>query len=337
MIRMMLSLQKVRRTCSMMAGLASLLAVMAAAVTALPTQAAEPWPSAPLKIVVPYTAGGPTDTLSRRLGQHLALRLRQQVLVENRPGAAGGVGSSFVAKSPPDGYTILFGTIGTHAINPHLYKSITYDSLKDFAPITPIVEYVLVLIVDAKSPIRSMADLVAMARKDPQAVTFGSSGVGASNHMIGEILAMRAQATMRHIPYKGDSQALTDLVGGRLTFLMTSLPLALTNEKAGRVRVIATSGRARHPDTPTVPTFAETVPGVDFVGWFGFFAAAGTPKPIVERLASEITAVMAMPEMKASLVGLDLASSSPDAFAQRIRSDYAAWAEIVKRTGVKLD
>ena len=326
----------IRENCLSVIGVAVISCALAA-VAATPAQGGEPWPSQTVKIVVPYTAGGPTDILSRNIGQHLSRRLGQQVIVDNRPGAAGGVGSSVVAKSAPDGYTILFGTSGTHAINPHLYRSIPYDSLKDFAPITPIVEYGLVLIVDANSPIKSTADLLAMARKDPKAVTFGSSGVGASNHMIGEILALRSQTKMTHIPYKGDSQALTDLLGGRITYLMTSLPLALQNERAGRVRVIATSGRARHADTPNVPTFSESVPGVDFVGWFGFLAPAGTPRAAVDRLATDIAAVMVMPEMKSSLVGLDIATSTPEAFAQRIRADYAAWADIVKRTGIQLD
>lgn len=299
--------------------------------------AAETWPTKPIRIIVPFSAGGPTDTLSRAIGQRLGDRVGQPVIVDNRAGAAGGIGSTAVAKSPADGYTILFGTVGTHAINPHLYRAITYDSLKDFAPITTIVEYSLVLIVNANSPIKSMADLVATAKANPKAVTFGSSGVGASNHMIGEILSQRSGGKMTHVPYKGDSLALADVFGGQITFLMTSLPLALANEKAGRVRVIATSGRSRHPATPNVPTFSETVPGVDFVGWFGFLAPAGTPRDVVERLASEIKAVMNMPDMKPFLVGLDIATSTPDEFSQRIRSDYAAWADIVKRAGVRLE
>lgn len=314
-----------------------LVAGMALASLAASAALAQGWPARPVKLVVPYAAGGPTDVMSRAVGNHLGETLGQQILVDNRAGAAGGIGSAFVAKSAPDGYTLLFGATPTMAINPHLYRSIGYDALRDFAPISTIADYLFVLVVNPALPARSIAELVALAKAKPGSISYGSSGYGSANHMESEILALLSGAPMTHVPYKGDGPALTDVIGGQISFMMTSPPAALQAHRAGKVRALANTGRTRHADMADIPTIGETVPGFEFLGWWGYLAPAGTPPEIINRLAAELKRIMALPAMKAQLVGLDPVTSSPDELAQRMRREFAQWADIVKKTGVKLD
>ena len=303
----------------------------------IPGAFAQAWPAKPIKLVVPYAAGGPTDVMSRAVGGHLTELLGQQILVDNRAGAAGGIGTAYVAKSAPDGYTLLFGATPTLAINPHLYSNIPYDALKDFAPISTIADYIFVLVANPALQAKSMADLIVLAKVKPGTISYGSSGYGSANHMESEILALMTGTRMVHVPYKGDAPALADVIGGQISFLMTSPPSALQNHRAGRVRALATTGRMRHADMPDLPTIAETVPGFEFQGWWGYLAPAGAPPEIINRLAAELRKIMALPVMKAQLVGLDPVTSTPDELAQRMRREFAHWADIVKKTGVHLD
>lgn len=296
------------------------------------------WPSKPVQIIVPYSAGGPTDIIARAVWDQLNKRYSSQsFLVENRGGAAGSIGTAFVKRAAPDGYTFLLGTTSTHSINPHLYKNLEYDSLADFRPVSTLIDYPLALLVAADSPFKSLDDIIMQAKTDPGSVSFGSSGYGASNHMLSEQIAKAADVEFRHIPYKGDSDALIDVAQGRVTFLLTTFPLAKPNVESGLVRIIALSADRRREDAPEIPAIAETVPGVSFLGWFGVLAPAKVPEEIVQTLASEIREIMRGDEIKPLLLGLDASPTTPELFKARIEDESAAWGKIVDELGIDLE
>jgi tripartite-type tricarboxylate transporter receptor subunit TctC len=297
--------------------------------------AAQSWPSKPIKWVVPFAPGGLADNVSRAAAQRLSERLGQPVIVENRAGANGGIGAAYVAKAAPDGYTILTGSTGTHAINPHLYGNLPYDALKDFAPISGLADYELCLVVPASSPNRTLAALLAQAKTKPGGLSYGSSGPGSSNHMVSEMLGVLSNTKFVHIPYKGDGPALIDLMGGQLDFMFTPISSGLQYEKVNRVRIIATTGAKRSPGTPNAPVAIDTVPGMEFAGWNGVFAPAGTPREIVARISQELILVLGRPDMKVVFDGLDNAASTPEAFAARLKRDFVLWEEVVRKSGAK--
>ncbi len=304
---------------------------------------AQPYPSKPIRYIVPFPPGGPTDTFSRALTAQLAEALGQPVVVENVPGAAAAIGMDRLAKSPADGYTIGLATTGSHAINPHLYSKIPYNALKDFTPLSLAVAYVNVLVVNPAVPAQSVAELIAYAKANPGKVNFGSAGNGSSNHLSGELLKSLTGAPMQHVPYKGSAPALTDVVSGQLTFMFDILVTSLPQSRSGRVRALAVTSAKRSPFAPDIPTMAESgVPGYAEAGsdlWFGIVAPAGLPKPVVEKLNGELIRVLRSPAMRERISGqyFDVWTSSPAEFQKVIESDYAKWGKIVRASGARVD
>jgi tripartite-type tricarboxylate transporter receptor subunit TctC len=304
---------------------------------------AQPYPSRPLRWIVPFPPGGPTDTFSRAAAQKLSELLKQPVIVENRAGAGAAIGMEALAKSAPDGYTIGLSTTGSHAINPHLYAKLAYDPIKDFAPITLAISYVNVLVVNPALPIHTGADLVAYAKANPGKVTFGSAGNGSSNHLFGELLKSLTGAPMQHVPYKGSAQALTDVIGGNLTFMFDILNVSGPQIRAGRVRGIAVASAKRTPYFPELPTLSESgIQGFEEAGadlWFGIMAPAGTPKAIVAKLNEALITGLRSPDMRERIraQSLDLWTSTPEQFAAVLKSDLARWGKVVKASGARID
>ncbi len=326
-----------------------ILSLAAAAALAGPTLGTahaqtEVWPSRPIKWIVPFPPGGPTDTFSRAVAQQLSAALGQPVVVENRGGAGGGVGMAALAKSAPDGYTIGLSTTGTHAINPALYGSrIGYDPIKDFTPLTLAVSYVNMLVINANHPAKTVKELVDYAKANPDKVSFGSAGNGSSNHLSGEVLKMVTDAPMQHVPYKGSALALNDVLGGQITFMFDILNVAIPQSRGGRVRALAVTSSKRSPFAPDVPTMEEAgVPGYSAAGsdlWFGIMAPAGLPKPVADKLQSALVTVLRSPEMRQITRGqfFEPYTSSSDEFMKVIRDDGAKWARIVKQSGARVD
>ena len=322
--------------------------LQAAAAGALLTLAggavAQAWPAKPIRWIVPYPPGGPTDTLSRAIAQQLAESLGQPVVIENRAGAGGGVGMDALAKSVPDGYTVGLSSTGTHAINPALYGAkIPYDALKDFTPLTLAVSYVNILVINPGHAAKNVRELIEFAKANPGKVSFGSAGNGSSNHLSGEVLKTLSGAPMQHIPYKGSAPALTDVMAGNITFMFDIFNTALPQVHAGRVRALAVSSARRSPFAPDVPTMEEAgVPGYSGAGsdlWMGIMGPKGIPKPIVAKLNAELIKVMRSPAMRERLRAqfLDPWTASPEEFAAVIKSDFAKWGKIVKDSGARVD
>lgn len=300
--------------------------------------AAEAYPSKPIRFVVPAAAGGPTEIVTRLLAERMTQSMGVSFIVEAKPGAGGNIGADAVAKSAPDGYTILMGTIGTNAINQTLYKSMPFQPLKDFTAVTQVVSYPLVVVVNPKLPIYSVADLIAYARANPGKLNRASGGSGTSMHMSGELFNEMAGVQMQHIPYKGSLPALTDVIGGQADLAFDSLVIAQPLIKAGKLRAIAVTGPKRSPAAPDIPTVAETVPGYAMTSWIGVFAPAGTPRPIVDRLQQEIARALADPRVREQLVSqaADPVASKPDDFARFTADETEKWAPVVKASGASV-
>ena len=322
-----------------LAAIASL-AMMSFATPAL----AQDFPNKPLRWIVPFPPGGPTDSFSRPVAQKLSEIIGQPVIVENVPGAGASIGMDRVAKSAPDGYTIGLATTGTHSINPHLYgKRLPHDTSRDFTPLTLAVRYVNVLVVNPKLPINTVGELVAYAKANPGKVTFGSAGNGSSNHLSGEALKMVSGAPMQHVPYRGSAPALADVIAGNITFMWDIPITAIPAANAGRVRVIAISSEKRSPFYPSVPTVAESgLKGFTEVGsdlWFGIVGPAGIPKPVAQKLNESLVRAIRSPEIRErmSAVGFEPLTSTSEEFARVIRTDRDRWGPIVKGSGAIVD
>jgi tripartite-type tricarboxylate transporter receptor subunit TctC len=304
-----------------------------------PAALAQDYPSKPVKLIVPYLAGGAADIFGRIMAQKLSEALHKNFLVENRPGANGGIGTEVVAKSAPDGYTLLATASGPIVVNPSLYTSVPYDVLKDFAPVAQGVVYQYVMVVIKSSPVHSLADLVAMAKASPGAVSYGSTGIGGGNHLAGELLGLMTGAKMTHVPYKGSAGALTDLLGGHLTFMFDTVITSVPHIQTGELRAFAVSSRKRASSLPDVPTLDEMgLKGFDISQWQGILAPAATPKPIVARLNAEIVKALAQPDVRERLVtqgGNEIVTGSPDDFAALIRSDLDTYAKLIKAAGIQ--
>ena len=317
----------------------SLIAACLCAAHAGQTPAQEKYPSKPIRFVVPFPPGGGTDILSRIVTNKLTERLGWQIVVDNKPGAGGNIGLDTVAKAPADGYTLVMGQTSNLAINPTLYSKLPYDSLKDFAPITLVSSVPLAIVVAAKSPYNSLASLIAAAKAKPDQIVFASPGSGTVSHLAGEMLQSAAGVKFIHVPYKGASQAIPDLVGGRVAFYMSSLETAMPQIKGGNIRAVALTSAKRSPALPDVPTVAESgYKGFEATTWFGVLAPAKTPNAVVARLNDEITNVLSLPDVKEKMVdgGGDI-KTGPAAFAALLKSDLAKWAAIVKQSGAKVD
>ncbi|MBA4790433.1 MAG: tripartite tricarboxylate transporter substrate binding protein [Rhizobiales bacterium] len=317
------------------------LLVLAALSLAVPMAGAraETYPSRPVKLVVPYPAGGTTDIIARLIATQLSEKLGQPFVVDNRAGASGAIGTSAVAKSAPDGYTLLMGTANTHGINSALQKTLPYDALKDFAPITVVASTPNVLVVNPSLPAQNLPELIALAKKEPGKLNYGSTSAGGSPHMSAELLKMMTGINISHVPYKGAAPMLTDLVGGHIPIGFDNLPSAMPFIESGKLRAIAVTTAKRWPGAPNIPTIAETVPGYEVSGWFGILAPAGTPPAIVDLIQKTVAEAVAKPEVRKQLeaVGAEPVANTPAAFAKQIEADVARWKTVADTTGVKLD
>ena len=328
---------------SLTAALAATLAVPFAAASALrapDAHAQTPFPARPARLVVPFPPGGSLDNVGRLLAQKLSEAWGQQVVVENRPGAGGNVGADAVAKSPPDGYTVVMGALSTHAVNPSLYPSMPYDAVRDFAPLSLVAVTPNVLIVNAASPIASVRDLVALAKANPGKVNVGSGSNGSAGHLAGELFKVDTGTDIAHIPYKGGAPALQALIAGDTQFMFDNLANAMAQVKGGRVRAIAVTTAQRSKLAPELPTMAESgMPGFDISTWFGLLAPAGTPPDVVARWNAGIVAALNAPDVREKMIaqGADPSPTTPAEFAAFIAKERDKYARIVKMSGAKVD
>lgn len=312
----------------------------AGSLVALPAAAQGSFPSKPITIVVPFSAGGTTDILARVVGDALKDELGQPVVIDNRAGAGGNIGGALAAKAPADGYTLFMGTVGTHAINAALYKKMPFDHLADFAPLTRVAMVPNLLVAHPSRPYKNVKELIAYAKSNPGKVTFGSSGNGSSIHLSGELFKTMTKVDMIHVPYKGSAPAVTDLIGGQIDIMFDNMPSAIQHVRSGRLKPIAVTTAKRSPELPDVPTIAEAgVPGYEATSWFGMFAPAKTPAPIVAQLNAALVKVLGNPDVKKKLAeqGAEPYAEKPEQFAEFIKQETAKWGRVVKASGASVD
>jgi len=315
--------------------LISLLLVGALAATA----GAQAFPNKPVKVIVPSAPGDGSDILARAIGQKLTERWGQPVLVENRPGAGGAVGTEAAARSAADGYTVIMGNAGSHAINQALYPKLSYDVVRDFAPITLVASAPNVFVVNPSVPAKTVAEFIALAKKEPGKYSFASGGTGSSAHLNGEMLKAFAGIDMIHVPYKGASPAVADLIGGQVQLMIGNLPPILPHIKSGKVRALGVSTLKRFAATPDLPPVADTVQGYESLAWFGLFAPAATPSDIVAKWHTDVVAVLALPEIRERVaqLGFEVVGNTPEAYAALVKNDIAKWQRVVKASGAKAE
>jgi len=300
---------------------------------------AQTWPTRPIKLVVPFAAGGTTSILARAMADKLSPLLGQPVIVDNRPGAGGNVGMDAVAKSEPDGYTLLMGPIGL-AINPALYSKMSFDPLKDLAPIGLYAGVPNLLVVHPSVPAQSLKDLIALFKANPGKYNYASNGNGTSSHLAAEMLKSSAGVDIVHIPYKGGAPAMADLLAGQVTMLFDQMPAVMPQVKGGKVRALGVSSAQRSAAAPDVPSLAEAgLPGFDMTVWFGLLAPARTPPAVLQRVNTEMSKVLQDPEFRSFLAGLGVSplGGSPEAFAAFIQTETQRWAQVVKASGARID
>ena len=298
------------------------------------------YPSKSIRFIIPFTPGGSADIFARPIAQKMSESMGQQVVVENRPGAGGVLGSEVAAKAPPDGYTMMMGLTANVAVNPTLYKKLSYDPLRDFAPVTLIAAAPYVLLVPTSLPAHNVKELIALARSKPGELAYVSLGSGSMGHLSGEMLASMAGVKLLHVPYKTLGQAIPDLISGQVQLLFLGIASAQGQMKSGKLRAIAVSGAKRSPVMPQLPTVAESgVKGFDLTGWYGAFVPAGTPQDIIARLHKEIVRALALPDVRERLSGegAELVGNSPKEFDQFVRNELVKWAKVVKLSGAKAD
>jgi len=300
---------------------------------------AQPYPSKPVRIIVAFPPGGGTDIVARAISPRLSEALGQQVVVENRAGAAGVVGTEVAAKSPPDGYTLFMGTLGNLSVNPLLYHNLPFDVGRDFAPLMQVVAVTFMLYVHPSVPVKTVKDLIALAKPRPGQINYASSGAGGAPHLAAELFNSMAGVKMVHIPYKGSALSFTDVMGGQVPLTFDSLTQGLPYVNSGRLRAVATLGPKRTPVLPEVPTVGETLPGYEVVNWFGLVVPAATPHEIVARLHAEILKILRMPEVHDRLVSLgsDPVGSTPDEFGAFMKSETAKWARVIKEANIRAE
>lgn len=300
--------------------------------------AAQNYPNRPVRFVVPFAPGGSTDTLARSLALKMGESMGQQVVVDNRSGGNGNIGTDIVAQAPPDGHTIVLGYIANLAIGPHLYAKLPFDPIKSFAPITLLAESPNILVAHPSLPVKTLKELIAYAKSNPAKLNFGSASVASVGHLTGVMLNQMAGIDLQHVPYKGSGQAVVDVVGGQIQLMFSGMSSVMPHIKANRLRPIAVTGEKRSPAAPDVPTIAESgFPGFSATAWYGVLAPANTPRPIVTRLNTEILKALAFPDVKQRLesVGFELIGSTPERLAEYLRTELRKWEKVVKASGAK--
>jgi tripartite-type tricarboxylate transporter receptor subunit TctC len=313
-------------------------ALAAAMMALLPlTAAAQAWPTKPVKIVVPFAAGGATDVVARLLGQKLTEAWGQAVVVEDRAGAGGNIGADVVAKSPADGYTLLMTSGSIVTANPYMYRDMPFDPAKDLVPITNVATGPQVIAVNTNVPARDLKEFIAYAKAHPGIVNFGSAGVGTQTHLAAENFAYSAGVDMIHVPYKGESAALTDLIGGQIQLVTPNLGAAIAFIQQGKIKALAVTSRERVANLPEVPAASESLPGFENSGWFGLMAPAGTPKEVIDKIQRDSAKILLSDEFKAKLAqqGMVPVGNSPSDFAAAIREESARWEKVIRQRGLK--
>ena len=309
--------------------------LMAAALTH-----AQSFPVKPVRVITPFTAGSAIDTLARVVGQKLGDTWGQQVVIDNRIGANGIIGTEAAAKAPADGYTVYLGNISTLAVNPHLYLKLPYDALRDFAPVTLAATIPVVLVVHPSLPVKSVRELIPLAKAHPGQLNYASGGTGSAQHLPMEMLRVETGINIVHVPYKGLGPAFSDVLGGQVPMMFTGVSNVVPYMKTGRLRVLAIGSPKRSATLPDVPTVAEAgVPGFDFDSWTGYLVPVGTPRELIVKLHADITRTLVAPEVRDKLVtlGFDLVGSTPEAFATLIRNDIARFGKLIKAAGIKAE
>jgi len=297
---------------------------------------AQPYPSKPVRVIVPFSPGGVADSSARVVSERLGARLGQSLVVENRPGAAGNIGTAAVAASAPDGYTLLLGFDGTMVINPHVYAKLPFDTLRDFAPVSKLGDATLILVAHPSVPAKDLRQLLALKTN----FSYGTAGTGSTPHLAGELLAQRTGIALTHVPYKGGGQAMADVVGGQIPLVYTAIATAQQFVKSGKLKGLGVSAARRSNALPDVPTFVESgVEGFVVDSWVGILAPAKTPRPIVERLQKEIAAVLKEPEIREryATLGIEPVGNAPEQYMEQIRADLARWQQVVRQANIKIE
>ena len=298
---------------------------------------AQSWPAKPVRMIVPYAAGGTTDVLARIMSERLGHALGQPFVIEYRPGAGGTIGAEAAAKSAPDGYTIVMGAPGSHSTAASLYAKLGFDPVKDFAPIVHVANVPNSVVVHPSMPVKSVPELIAHAKVRPGEVAFGSAGTGATTHLTGELFALETGTKLTHVPYKGSSQAMVDLLGGQIPMMFENLPGAAPQVRAGKLRLLAVTSAKRSPAFPDTPAVSETIPGFEVVAWFALFAPAGTPAAIVQRMNAESDRILQQADVREKIAqaGSEPVGGTPEAFARFLADDIAKWRRVIPAAGIK--
>jgi tripartite-type tricarboxylate transporter receptor subunit TctC len=297
---------------------------------------AQAWPVKPIRIVAPFAPGGVADSSARVVSERLGARLGQSVLVENRPGASGNIGTAAVAGAPPDGYTLLLGFDGTMVVNPHVYANLPFDTLRDFAPVTKLGDATLIFVAHPSVPAKDLRELLSLKSN----FSYGTAGTGSTPHLAGELLAQRTGIALTHVPYKGGGQAMGDVVGGQIPLVFTAIATAQQFVRSGRLKGLAVSSAKRSSSLPEVPTFIESgLEGFVVDSWVGILAPAKTPRPVIERLHKEIAAVLGEPEIREryATLGIEPVGNTPEQYTRQIRADLARWEKVVRQAGIRIE
>ena len=300
---------------------------------------AQEYPVKPVRIIVPYAPGGVTDNSVRAIVEKLGARLGQQVNVDNRPGAGGNLGTQLAAQAAPDGYTLLLGFDGNFCVSPHTFKSLPFDPIRDFAPVTKLGDATIILVAHPSVQANNLPELIALSKQKPGTLSFGSAGNGQTSHVVGELLNFETGLDMLHVPYKGGGPALADLIGGQIPLVMSYIAGAAPYVKQGRAKAIGVASAKRDPAMPDVPTFLEMGTKVDATSWVGILAPAKTPRAILDRLQREIAAVLQEPDVRTryAALGMNPVGNYPDEFGAQIRADFAKWEPVVKRAQIRAE
>jgi tripartite-type tricarboxylate transporter receptor subunit TctC len=317
-----------------------LFAALPALLLALAGPARADFPERVIRLIVPFAPGGVTDTSGRLIAEGLSKRLGQQVIVENKPGASGNPGTASVAQAAPDGYTLVLAFDGTMVINPHVFPKIPFDTLKDFAPVGKIGDATLIIVAHPSFPGKTLNDIIEMSKKDPKGISYGTSGIGGTPHIAGELLNMKTGAKLVHIPYKGGGQAMADALGGNVPLVYTAVAGAITHVQSGKLNAIAVSSRTRSPSLPNTPTFIESgVADFESSSWVGILAPAKTPRPVIEKLNKELNALLTSPDTIERLAKLGIVATpgTPEQFGEQMKADLAKYGPVVKAANIKVE